>query len=50
MAPNCRCRTNPADYAIGSGTATGMIDLFGIGVGLGLNKPMTADFHARSAH
>jgi urease accessory protein len=32
--------TDPADYAIGFVLATGMIHLFGIGVGLGLNKPM----------
>jgi len=31
--------TDPADYAIGFVLATGMIHLFGIGVGLGLNKP-----------
>jgi urease accessory protein len=31
---------DPADYAIGFVIATGMIHLFGIGVGLGLNKPM----------
>jgi urease accessory protein len=31
---------DPADYAIGFVVATGMIHLFGIGVGLGLNKPM----------
>jgi urease accessory protein len=31
---------DPADYAIGFVLATGMIHLFGIGVGLGLNKPM----------
>lgn len=30
--------TDPADYAIGFVLATGMIHLFGIGVGLGLNK------------
>jgi urease accessory protein len=30
---------DPADYAIGFVLATGMIHLFGIGVGLGLNKP-----------
>ena len=40
MAPNCRCRADPADYAIGFVLATGMIHLFGIGVGLGLNKPL----------
>lgn len=31
---------DPADYAIGFVVATGMIHLFGIGVGLGLNKPV----------
>jgi urease accessory protein len=31
---------DPADYAIGFVLATGMIHLFGIGVGLTLNKPM----------
>ena len=31
---------DPADYAIGFVLATGMIHLFGIGVGLGLSKPM----------
>lgn len=31
---------DPADYAIGFVVATGMIHLFGIGVGLVLNKPM----------
>jgi urease accessory protein len=31
---------DPADYAIGFVLATGMIHLFGIGVGLGLNTPM----------
>ena len=31
---------DPADYAIGFVLATGMIHLFGIGVGLGLNKPV----------
>ena len=31
---------DPADYAIGFVLATGMIHLFGIGVGLSLNKPM----------
>ena len=31
---------DPADYAVGFVLATGMIHLFGIGVGLGLNKPM----------
>ena len=31
--------TDPADYAIGFVLATGMIHLFGIGVGLGLHKP-----------
>jgi urease accessory protein len=31
---------DPADYAIGFVMATGMIHLFGIGVGLALNKPM----------
>ncbi len=31
---------DPADYAIGFVLATGMIHLSGIGVGLGLNKPM----------
>jgi urease accessory protein len=31
---------DPADYAIGFVLATGMIHLFGIGVGLGLNAPM----------
>ncbi len=31
---------DPADYAIGFVLATGMIHLFGIGVGLGLNEPM----------
>jgi urease accessory protein len=31
--------TDPADYAIGFVIATGMIHLFGIGVGLTLNKP-----------
>lgn len=30
---------DPSDYAIGFVLATGMIHLFGIGVGLGLNKP-----------
>ena len=30
---------DPADYAIGFVLATGMIHLFGIGVGLALNKP-----------
>ncbi len=30
---------NPADYVIGFVLATGMIHLFGIGVGLALNKP-----------
>lgn len=30
---------DPADYAIGFVLATGMIHLFGIGVGLSLNKP-----------
>jgi urease accessory protein len=30
---------DPADYAVGFVVATGMIHLFGIGVGLGLNKP-----------
>jgi urease accessory protein len=30
---------DPADYAIGFVLATGMIHLFGIGVGLGLHKP-----------
>jgi len=33
--------TDPADYAIGFVLATGMIHLFGIGVGLGLNKPLS---------
>ncbi len=32
--------TDPADYAIGFVLATGMIHLFGIGVGLALHKPM----------
>jgi urease accessory protein len=32
--------TDPADYAIGFVLATGMIHLFGIGVGTALNKPM----------
>jgi urease accessory protein len=32
--------TDPADYAIGFVLATGMIHLFGIGVGLALNKPV----------
>jgi len=32
--------TDPADYAVGFVLATGMIHLFGIGVGLGLNKPL----------
>jgi urease accessory protein len=32
--------TDPADYAIGFVLATGMIHLFGIGVGLGLNRPV----------
>jgi urease accessory protein len=31
---------DPADYAIGFVVATGMIHLFGIGVGLALHKPM----------
>ena len=31
---------DPADYSIGFVLATGMIHLFGIGVGLGLNKPV----------
>jgi urease accessory protein len=31
---------DPADYAIGFVLATGMIHLFGIGVGLALNKPV----------
>jgi len=31
---------DPADYAIGFVLATGMIHLFGIGVGLALHKPM----------
>src|ERR1700760_67865 len=31
---------DPADYAIGFVLATGMIHLLGIGVGLGLNKPL----------
>jgi urease accessory protein len=31
---------DPADYAIGFVLATGMIHLLGIGVGLGLNKPV----------
>jgi urease accessory protein len=31
---------DPADYAIGFVLATGMIHLFGIGVGLALNKPI----------
>lgn len=31
---------DPADYAIGFVLATGLIHLSGIGVGLGLNKPM----------
>jgi urease accessory protein len=31
---------DPADYAVGFVLATGMIHLFGIGVGLGLNKPL----------
>jgi urease accessory protein len=31
---------DPADYAVGFVLTTGMIHLFGIGVGLGLNKPM----------
>jgi len=33
---------DPADYAIGFVLATGMIHLFGIGVGLGLNKPVAS--------
>lgn len=33
--------TDPADYAIGFVLATGMIHLFGIGVGLALNKPVS---------
>jgi len=32
--------TDPADYAIGFVVATGMIHIFGIGVGLALHKPM----------
>ncbi len=32
--------TDPADYAIGFVLATGMIHLFGIGIGLSLNKPV----------
>ena len=32
--------TDPADYAIGFVLATGMIHLFGIGVGIALGKPM----------
>ncbi len=32
--------SDPADYAIGFVLATGMIHLFGIGVGLRLNKPL----------
>jgi len=32
--------TDPADYAIGFVLATGMIHIFGIGVGLALHKPM----------
>ncbi len=35
---------DPADYAIGFVLATGMIHLFGIGVGLGLNKPVGGRF------
>ena len=35
---------DPADYAIGFVLATGMIHLFGIGVGLGLNKPAGGRF------
>jgi urease accessory protein len=31
---------DPADYAVGFVLATGMIHLLGIGVGLGLNKPL----------
>ncbi len=31
---------DPADYAIGFVLATGMIHLFGIGIGLALNKPV----------
>jgi urease accessory protein len=31
---------DPADFAIGFVLATGMIHLFGIGVGLGLGKPL----------
>ncbi len=36
--------TDPADYAIGFVLATGMIHLFGIGVGLGLSKPAGGRF------
>jgi len=36
--------TDPADYAVGFVLATGMIHLFGIGVGLGLNKPAQGRF------
>ena len=32
--------TDPADYAVGFVLATGMIHLFGIGVGMALGKPM----------
>jgi hypothetical protein len=40
-----------ADYAIGFVLATGMIHLFGIGIGLGLNKPMHRRLsQARSRH
>lgn len=35
---------DPADYAIGFVVATGMIHLFGIGVGLALNKPAGGRF------
>lgn len=35
---------DPADYAIGFVLATGMIHLFGIGVGLGLAKPFGGRF------
>jgi urease accessory protein len=35
---------DPADYAIGFVLATGMIHLFGIGVGLALTKPRKGEF------
>lgn len=38
---------DPADYAIGFVVATGMIHLFGIGVGLTLNKPAGGRFAHR---